>query len=364
MKVGIITFHASHNYGSMLQAYALQQVVMSLGHECEIINFRTKRKKKFYRPFFTKYVRGIAKAIAYPMIAFDVVRKHCLFEEFLKTYLILSKNEYSTNKQLKKTVFDYDAYISGSDQIWNTICFDFDSSYFLDFTTCDRKIAYAPSMGPSPMSQVNPQQIKGYANVINQYTDLSVREEGTAEYLKKILGIEATVTIDPTLLLASDKWDRIAGDIDISTPYIFLYTPWYDHELYQIAADLADKFNCKVVCTIEECYRFWKSHPRFVYRLATGPVEFLGLIKNASFIVSGSFHAVIFSLLNAKPFYAHNGMQDNRISSILKKTNLEFFAQLPDDEIWSTSPDIIRNAFAKLNPEICRSLKFLKNALA
>ena len=77
MKVGIITFHASHNYGSMLQAYALQQTVLRLGHECEIINLRTSIQKRYYLPFLLQPgKRKKAKAIIHPILAIDDVRKY------------------------------------------------------------------------------------------------------------------------------------------------------------------------------------------------------------------------------------------------------------------------------------------------
>lgn len=149
-KVGIITFHAAHNYGSMLQAYALQQVVLSMGYDCEIINFRSIVQKEQYKPIFMvgtlygKCVRFIIQAT----YALGILKKHRLFERFLKEELILSKKEYTTLKDLESENFNYDYYISGSDQIWNTYTIDFNYAYFLPFVKSGKRIAYAPSMGP------------------------------------------------------------------------------------------------------------------------------------------------------------------------------------------------------------------------
>ena len=176
-KVGIITFHASHNYGSMLQAYALQQVVLSLGHECEIINFRTKAQKKFYLPFFLHEGWAIKlKAIRYPRLAIDSIRKYWNFENFLKEKYTLSLRTYASSEELKEDVLDYDCYISGSDQIWNTSCCDFRTSYFLDFVIKGKRIAYAPSMGHMPFMQTSPQMYSFIKKSLLCYNNVSDRK--------------------------------------------------------------------------------------------------------------------------------------------------------------------------------------------
>lgn len=97
-KVGIITFHASHNYGSMLQAYALQQVVLSMGYDCEIINFRSIAQKEMYKPIFLKgtFYGKCVRFIIQATYALDILKKYRLFEYFLKEELILSPKEYTT----------------------------------------------------------------------------------------------------------------------------------------------------------------------------------------------------------------------------------------------------------------------------
>ena len=141
-KVGIITFHASHNYGSMLQAYALQQTVLKFGFECEIINLRTHAQREMYRPFYRQNGwRKKLKAIRYPFLAMDDVRKHRFFEKFLNQKYILSPDTYTSAEELKDANLDYDCYISGSDQIWNTSCGDFSTAYYLDFVKSGKRIA-------------------------------------------------------------------------------------------------------------------------------------------------------------------------------------------------------------------------------
>lgn len=368
MKVGIITFHASHNYGSMLQAYALQQTVMKLGHECEIINFRTERQKRFYRPFyFVKGWRPKVKALVFPKLAFNDWRKYRLFERFLKEKLILSEKEYHTSEELANAGLDYDAYISGSDQIWNTHCFDFDWAYYLNFVRKGKKIAYAASMGPIPDLQVLEVNDSEIVNNVTDYDAISVRENNTNKRLKKA-GINdiGCVNLDPTLLIDRIGWEKIILEEPlIKGNYIYLYTPWFSEhfeKVYEKAASLAEKRNMKVVVSKSEGYKKWKNNNFFEFYTAVGPLEFLNLIKNAKIIIAESFHAVVFSLIFNKPFIILNGNADSRISNLialldLKKSSISENGSLIFDSIETS------DFGTTLIPNIKESIDFLKKAI-
>lgn len=333
MKVGIITFHASHNYGSMLQAYALQQTVLALGHECEIINLRTKAQKDMYMPFYRQHgwIKK-AKALRYPFLAIDDIKKHKLFEKFLNHKLILSSATFSSVKELEDAPLDYDFYISGSDQIWNTWCTDFSTAYYLDFVKTGKRVAYAPSMGPAPSRGDEAFNIF-ISECLSRYDSISVREPDTAKRIQQISGMEAAVVADPTLLLPLSAWSSLAGETPlVKGKYLLLYTPWYEsyRDLYIQAAEMAKQNGIRVICTIPEGYRAWHNEDNFDYYTAVGPAEFVNLIKFSKGIMCGSFHGVVFSLLFNKPFYAYKGMDDCRISHLLELTGLQNCAYSPD----------------------------------
>lgn len=363
MRVGILTFHASHNYGSMLQAYALQQTVTSLGHDCEIINFRTDGQRRFYRPFFINGgLRSKVKAVLYPRIAINDHRKYCLFERFLREKLQLSQREYSTFEQLRDAGLPYDAIIAGSDQIWNTSCFDYDRAYFLSFAASGvRKIAYAPSMGPEPRIQVRKESDRTICKDLTDFAAVSVRESATADRIECITGKRPEITLDPTLLLSPEQWVALTPQKRIyEKDYILLYTPWYNENIYNEAARFAEKWDMDVVVTMPQYSHRWRKNRRFKFITATGPLEFLNLIKNAQLIVSGSFHAVVFSILFKRQFYAVEGMADARISNMLTLLKLQGFAISPETII---SGDEIKSIFTKayngLKPKIAESLEFI-----
>lgn len=365
MKVGLITFHASHNYGSMLQAYALQQTVLKLGHQCEIINLRTKVQRSFYRPFFAHKDRyRILKALRYPRLAFDDVRKYQKFEKFLKENYILSPQTYATAKELKEANLDYDCYISGSDQIWNTKCLDFQTSYFLDFVKQGKRIAYAPSMGPNPFKQIDKRAYVSIKDYVFCYDAVSVREQDAATLLKQVSGVTAQVVLDPTLLVCPQEWSALAGEKPlIKEDYIFVYTPWYDDykQLFTVAAELAEKYDLKIISSMPDNVSRWRNNVRFQYYTAVGPIEFLNLVKYSKYMFCGSFHAVVFSILFNKPFYAYEGMNDSRIAPLLKMAVLERCATLRDGEL--PMPFNAEEAKKNLKLNIMQSIQFLNDAI-
>lgn len=360
-RVGIITFHASHNYGSMLQAYALQQTVIGLGCECEIINLRTKLQKRIYSPFFFKRDwKQIAKAFIYPKLAIGEWRKHVKFETFLNQNYRLTECEYSSSEQLRFNPPLFDYYISGSDQIWNTACYDFEKAYYLDFVRFGKRIAYAASMGPRSEEDIKAEFNDFISNSVNRYDSISVREAGTVERLKYLAGVTPPIVLDPTFLVDRAKWNELSGEHQrVGGQYILLYSPGYNETVYAQASELSKATGLKVVCTLSYARKKWGgSNFKFVNDI--GPIEFLNLIRNAALVISGSFHALVFSLIFNRPVYAVNGMRDSRISHILKLTGMESLAEYP--KALPSNCDYAL-AWRKLDSEIKMSKDFLKKSL-
>lgn len=349
-RVGIITFHAAHNYGSMLQAYALQQTISNMDFLCEIINFRTQRQKDMYCLDFERgsvYERVKRFFIQLPYVS-GLLDKHRLFEDFLQKELVLSEKEYSTLQKLEKANFSYDYYISGSDQIWNDICIDFDWAYFLPFVKSGSRIAYAPSMGPKP-ENFRKENTKQLEELLSNYDAISAREPRTAQYIERITSKRVPALIDPTLLLPIETWEELAGKQPlIAGKYIFLYSPWYNEKLYQMAAVLSEQYQMKVVVSQAMPYLSsaikWR---KFNVYPAVGPKEFLNLCKNAQMVCCNSFHAVVFSVLFRVPFATLNGMKDSRVDNLL------FLMGMKENEIPVTlDSDIFQEHFVKAHEAI------------
>ncbi len=368
-KVGIITFHASHNYGSMLQAYALQQVILGMGYDCEIINFRSIAQKKMYKPIFmvgTLYARCV-RFIIQSMYVLGILKKYRLFESFLKEDLILSSKEYNTLKDLENTDFNYDYYISGSDQIWNVETLDFSYAYFLPFVKSGKRISYAPSMGPG-LSIDKCGDINIIIEFLKKYDAISVREADGAKYIESICNKPVATVLDPTLLLNFKEYDKLIGDRPlIKGEYVFIYSPWNCNEsVYEMAYSLGKKYNKKVIISqgLRNKHELLRWGRKLNIYAAVGPKEFLNLCKNASIICCDSFHAVVFSILFKKCFFVLDGMKDNRISTLLRITNLQSRSfSLSDDYLTAPLHIDYTNAINALEIERLKSLKWLKDNL-
>lgn len=367
-KVGIITFHAPHNYGSMLQAYALQQVILGMGYDCEIINFRSIAQKEMYMPIFMrgtlygKCVRFIIQAT----YALGILKKYRLFEKFLKEDLILSSKEYNTLKELENADFNYDYYISGSDQIWNVQSWDFSYAYFLTFVKSGRRIAYAPSMGQN-LNMDMCKDINKIAEALKKYDAIAMREITGAKYIESIYKKPVATVLDPTLLLGSNEYGKLISNKPlIKGEYIFIYSPRYNERVYEMAYKLGRKYNQKVVIsqglrTKEEMLKWGRKLKIYA---AVGPKEFLNLCKNASIICCDSFHAVVFSIILKKCFFVLDGMNDNRISNLLQITQLESRSFSLSDNYLSASLHIdYESVLNNLDIERRKSIDWLKKNL-
>lgn len=364
-KVGIITFHAAHNYGSMLQAYALQQTVLGLGYECEIINLRTKIQRKNYRPYFMHigWIKHL-KALGPLRLIIESIQKYRKFEKFINEKYILSKHTYTTAKELRNANLDYDCYISGSDQIWNTSCFDFQTSYFLDFVKHGKRIAYAPSMGPKPFDEIDKKFYPFIKESVAHYDAIAVREQDEATLLKQVANITPSVVLDPTLLVNPKDWSALAGDKPlINSDYIFIYTPWYNkyEPFFTAALKLAKRLNLKVICSLSDNVYQWRNEQYILFYTAVGPIEFLNLVKYSKYVFCGSFHAVVFSILLNKPFFAYKGMNDSRIAPLLKTTGLERCTEIQEGQLPISYN--YEETIEKLELPIKQSIQYLKSTI-
>lgn len=326
MKIGIITFHAAHNFGSMLQAYALQEYLKKEGQEVSIINFQPASQKALYSSIFNithlRNIRDLILRILFsPKSIIFICKKRLQFKRFLSKYLNLT-TEFNNIKELKKANFNFDIIITGSDQIWNIEAADFSEAYFGSFisSSATKKIAYAPSMGPNP-EKLNQKYLH---ELLKNYTAISVREERAKIFLEKNrLASNVQIVLDPTMLLSANDYSQIIpSDPIVKGNYIYYYTPGPKprHEFLQIAEKISQDTGLPIIC--DTPYLFAKQY-NLTYQPAVGPCEFLNLIKHATIVCGASFHLMVFSIIFQKDFYCINGDIDSRMNNLMKLFNLE-----------------------------------------
>ncbi len=343
MKIGVITFHASHNYGSMLQAWALQTYLENQGLTVEIVNYRSIYQKKiYYKPFElgNKYsmASSLKRLLFYPSSIKQLYKKWHLFEDFMHTNFHVS-DELNTIDQLQFSTWHYDLLICGSDQIWNTNAPDATEAYYGNFINKrTRKISYAASFGQYP----DKVDISSVHKNLKNFDAISVREEKSKDLLIKYgIADDVKVVCDPTLLLDAHHYDSLIDDEPIiKESYIFFYTPvGLPLEYFSIAEHLAEQTGLPVITERAYYPKDLKPFKHIKNHIATGPREFLNLVKNATYVIGGSFHLQVFSILFQKDFYCINGDKDSRTNGLLSKVGLQnriISLEKPDDYVLET----------------------------
>ncbi|EXM40992.1 hypothetical protein RASY3_02420 [Ruminococcus albus SY3] len=325
--VGLMTCYMD-NFGACLQAYALQHTIEKMGLKCEIIKHTPIKNLKEFNIFTNlgrtayHYLKGVSN-LAY---RYDNYRHPC-FVSFRKQYLKFSKKNYLEEKDLFNDPPIYDYYVTGSDQIWNPNLYGgkLNLAYFLDFVPQDKpRIAYAPSIGVSSISNDCKTQMKG---LLQKFSAVSVRESDGKKIVDDVLDCGCRVVLDPTLLLNRSEWQSLMSERLIKEDYIFLYL-FSDREYIGNFVNYArDQLKMKVV-TIPFNKREYNSD--FIKIKKAGPLEFINLISNAKLVITDSFHATAFSINLHTPFYSllrntkndQNNM-NSRIYSILELIHLE-----------------------------------------
>ncbi len=319
IKVGILTFHGSHNYGAMLQAYALQQKCIELGTECSIIDYRSPEMINDYAVFKKgKTLKIVIKNLLQVFRYSSNKARYNKFEEFIKKNLITTKR-YSSLEELKAAPPEMDVYIVGSDQVWNGTN-KLKDVYFLPFGRDGvKKISYAASFGDKVPRQEFTDVIK---NLLDEFAAISVREKSGVDYIYNIMEKQAEIMCDPVMLLSREKWETL-GDSDIELPktYIFCYALGELGNMQEIIDCIKEMTGFQVV-TVCDSIKSQISCDKVYYDV--GPVDFLTLVKHSKCIITNSFHGTVFSLLFQKPFYAVKRREySERINTVLQLFGME-----------------------------------------
>lgn len=332
-KVAIITYHASHNNGSFLQAYALQEFISSLdGYTCEIINFRQPEQQKMYSIFEEQItLKGTLKNLFILLHYKDIKKRYDTFELLMQTRLQLSENCYHKVEELTDVEKQYDLFISGSDQIWNAITIDFSDAYLLSFVTNKPKISYAASLGGRLEFLENTDVCNQMKELLQQYSALSVRENIAKKFIQELTDKQVVTSLDPTLLLDPEKYNTLCAPRLVEGDYIFFYYIEYIPEAIETVAAFSAMTGLPVVVAYSGLYLNIVRTRKYGFKIFydAGPDAFLSLIKYAKYVLSNSFHGVVFSIIMKKQFYAvrslYNGeyRDDDRLDTLLEKLGLE-----------------------------------------
>ncbi len=297
LKIATLTFHRAINYGALFQTYALQKSIQKFGYDSEVLDYRSEFLEELHKPYNLKLYRTPLHFL-YSVYKNRVKRDNRkTFRKFMNENIALSSISYNKDS-IKDAEKDYDAIFTGSDQVWNCNCTKFDKTYFLDFTdNKSKKYSYAASMG---IKLEKEELKKEYKYLLKDFKVLSVREKQAAEELSGI-GLNSEVVLDPTVLLTSEEWMKLARrpegfvtDKKFLLVYVIVETP----TLFKKAKSIAKEKGLEVVYINEMILN--KPGIRNLHNVA--PEEWLWLFHNAEFIVTNSFHGTAFSVNFKKQF--------------------------------------------------------------
>lgn len=371
MRVAQMTWYRSSNYGSVLQAYALQRVLESFGAQAELVNYdpapyQQRNQSKLRKSTPWRFARETQQRLM-GEAPFKSAVKDAAFSEFLAERM-RETTPVATEADFRTLNDRFDAFVCGSDQIWSPRCFD--PRYFLDFVApSKRRVAYAPSLGCDELSD---EAAAAMAPLVADFDCLSAREEAGGRMIERLRGKPCPVVVDPVVLLARTDWESVA-DVGAapSAPYCLCYFLGRSKENWAHASATAKArhLDLMIVPVFNGDARREGAVPEDV-----GPEQFLGLVSRAAHICTDSFHGLVFATLFERDVTVYErfkagtaASQNVRIESYLKATGLEdcivrrgATAVPPDPYARSIAYDAVRR---RIGERRAASLDYLRSAL-
>ncbi len=369
-RVGIVTFFKNCNYGSVLQAYALSQYLIGKGYDVEVIDYLNTDNRFNIKMRVRTILNRLSVLLTHPQTwheSFKGKKKAkqsvttlpndtiLMYKNFIESKLKPYRGKYHRDS-------DFDAFICGSDQIWQISAPGLNEVFFLRFAPPQKRIAYAASLGSVTVPHYNARKFKKY---IHDFSAISVRENASKQLLQETCNQESDHVLDPTLLVEKTFWINNATKHE-KCSYIICY--FLDNCIGAEGIITLAKSNNLQVFWIET----GSKNPEGTDRISPSPFEFISLIQNAEYIFTDSFHACCFSSIFEKSFYVVRrnyqgypaqhirieellttlGMNDRHINSCLEINRLEHISA----QRWESANEWL----SKLR---VASADFLENAL-
>ena len=337
-KIGILTlYYENYNFGGLLQAYALPKVLIDkFKIDAEQIKYslyvenRDKSENENIHLKWYNLIYKIGICFFSKMKEKKIGFRKKVFEQFMEE--IPHSKEIYDYLSVSECLNKYCILICGGDQIWN-VCNGMQNLnvFTLKFVPENvRKISYAPSMA---ILEMNDEGKKCMEQGLSELKAISVREKRSINILKAMTRKKIEVVVDPVLLLKAEEWCKELNQSTIKNKYILSYLI-NDSVMQRKAVNrIARKFKLKIVKfphilanSVRKCDLFFGD----IHDYTSGPREFLGLIKNAEFVITDSFHACVFSMIFEKPFVVfernkigEKGNMNSRIYDFLEEYHLE-----------------------------------------
>lgn len=322
MKVGILTYHNAINYGAVLQAYALQQVILNFGAECEILDYACPAVDKQYRR------KKLSERASWKVYVMDFFSAHRL-DDKKAAFAAFSRKNLKLSSKIRTFSADdlkgFDVVIVGSDQVFNPKNTEGDSAYLLDFSGHFKKVSYAGSIGNNDYLDLWQTKYNvDYKKLLGAFSDISFREKEAADFASNLFGKQYETVLDPVLLGGNALWKQFC--VEAKEEYIFVYnlgnislTAEYVHALHK-------KTGLKVY-VVNKDIKGDVMFRKYENISSVSPDGFVKMLFGAKYIVTDSFHGTAFSILFHKDFYSvvnpNKENTNSRLFSLLSGLGLE-----------------------------------------
>lgn len=363
MKIGVTTF-INTNYGTTLQMYALQKKLKELGAETYVLEaadvplpMKSRIKQAVKKPRYYGYLMKykLKKSGA------EYKKKNESVKSFIAENITLKRCRSEEDK--RKMLLETDAFIAGSDQLWNPTS-SIRNEFLLRFDPIRpvRKYSYAVSMGVESLTKG---QKAFFKRALKDFSNVSLRENEGVRMLESALNVRKD--LDPTLLYNSSEWEKLAEAYNTNgEDYLFVYMLRPDKNVIRIAKEIAKRKNLKIFYTGNLYFK----DPEITTITDACVSEFLGLIKNASCMITNSFHGTAFSLQFGTPVLSV-GLKDSgaRTRELLDIAGLQE-RLIAGDEAADTLIKILDTPVdfsaveEKLNVERIKSIQYLQDIVA
>lgn len=353
MRIGILTQHFLLNYGGIIQNFALQQVLLKLGHEPLTFEHDTCYSRARWLLRTVKQMLQTCSLKGLPV--YPVYKGRIGNENFIK--FVLKNIRSVTVKDFTPDLtqkYGLDAYVVGSDQVWRP-AFNLGArlgNMFLDFADEKvKKLSYAASFGCKEWEYTEEQELM-CAKLAKRFDAISVREASGVNLCKEHFEVDATLVLDPTLLLDKEDYCKICNDVPEKQKHIFVYSLVVSEGVLAVAKKVAEVMELPIV--VKQAGSKVKKEDTIE--------NWLTEFRDADYVVTDSFHGMVFSIIFNKPFAIvmnPSGGNDRYISLLSQLGLMERIVKdgtLPSDSVidWQdvnlqlanlreTSLDFLRN---------------------
>lgn len=313
MRIGLLTFHDTCNFGSLLQTYGLYKAIEILGYDCEVIDYQCDSIRAREIPKPMGFTLNPKKLLYYVLIGHHRIEKYSALSRFLNEKMKLSSrcDQSSVNRLSNR----YDKVIVGSDIVWGLDITGGDLTYFLGFLLeSKKKYAFSSSVG-NPWSENEKLLVKP---LLYEFSRIAVREEESSLWVEELIGRKPQIVCDPTMLLDANMWRRSTVLNKTKNDYVLVYFDNKNRDCITSARKYAKAHGLKLYLINDgfsrDGYKAVKPHSLD---------DFLSLIDNAAFVVTASYHGMLFSLYFNKQFAYFNRAHKSRMNTLSKKLFVE-----------------------------------------